>query len=368
MRNLLGTTERRTTERRLWRPLALLALWLVPAPSSAQGARRFGPLDPESLKVVAPRSAATADTITLKERERGFVVEDTLVQASLRTALICYQNGGPYVGTTVRNSILRVEPGVLALDRSYWGVRAYDMVDTLFERVEITGFGKVTPRHDEGHAIYMNVIGPLTIIGCDIHLNGGQALQLVNRPAESVLPPAPGSGTITIRGTSIRENGFNPDRGGTQVSIFGTGHDVVLDGVEIIAGRDGTPFLRNQTGGALLIEPETFRPIKGASNVWWRPKEQPAGFVMPFTQGRVQLTGVVIDHVNPNRPIVQIKGCRELLVQGCTFVRGRVDIDLPGKPGRECGLVSWKGNRGDAEVYYRGERLGLASEDFVVRG
>lgn len=349
----------------------MLVLALAPCSSSAaqegQEPRRFGPLDPKSLKVIEPRSASTGDTISLKDQEQGFVVEDALVYASVRTALICYQKGGPYVGTVVRNSILRVEPGVLPLDRSYWGVRAYDMVDTLFERVEITGFGRVTPRHDEGHAIYMNVLGALTITGCDIHHNGGQALQLVNRPAESVLPPAPGSGTIAIRGTSIRENGFNPDRAGFQVSIFGTGHDVVLDDVEIIAGRDETLFPRNQTGGALVIEPEAFQPTRPQPNVWWRPKELPEGFVTPFTQGSVQLTRVVIDHVNPNRPIVQIKGCRELVVQGCTFVSGRIDIDLPNKPGRECGFVSWKDNRGDAEVFYRGERLGLASEDFVVR-
>ena len=349
--------------------LSLLALALLAATASprtpAQDAPPYGPIEPRSWRIVGPR---TGDTITLKDREQGFLIEDTIVRASTRSALICYENGGPYVGTRVRNSILRVEPGTLPLDRAYWGVRAYDMIDTLFERVEITGFGKVTPKHDEGHAIYMNVAGPLTVERCDLHHNGGQALQLVNRPYESRLAPGPGSGAITIRSTSIRENGFNPDRGGFQVSIFGTGHDVVIEDVEIIAGRDATPWLRDRTGGALLIEPEWFNPGKAGSNVWWRPEKLPQDFVMPFTQGRVELTRLVVDHVAPNRPILQVKGCRELVVQGCTFARGRIDIDLPDKPGRECGVVVWKGNRGDAEVYYRGTRLGRARDDFVVRG
>ena len=322
-----------------------------------------GPIPPAQWNKRPFLPGDSSDTITLKSREAGFTVQDTIVQASARTAFICYQNGGPYRGTTLRNSILRVDPGTIPLERSYWAFRGYDMIDTVLDRVEITGFGKVTYKHDEGHAIYFNIAGSLLLEDCHIHHNGGQALQLVNRPSESILPSGPAAGCITIRRTAFRENGFNPDRGAFQVSIFGTGQAISMEDVEIIAGRDGTPYPGDHTGGALLIEAE------GHSNkrpVWWRPAELPEDFPMPFAQGRVELVRVRIDHQAPNRPLVQIRGCEELIVRDCRFHGGRIDLDLPGKPGRESGRIVWEGNGGSAEVFVRGRHMGPAGNDFVI--
>jgi len=298
--------------------------------------------------------------------ESGFTLVDTIVQASARTAFICYQNGGPYRGTTLRNSILRVEPQTLWLGRSYWAFRGYDMIDTVLERVEITGFGQITDKHDEGHAIYLNVAGPLTIADCAIHHNGGQGLQLVNRPAESVLDRGPAEGAITIRNTSFRENGFNPDRGATQVSIFGTGQTISMEDVEIVAGHDDTPYRGGWTGGALLIECEGYDPSRPKRAVWWRPDELPEDWEMPFSQGRTELLRVRMFHEKPNRPLVQIKGCEELIVRDCRFGEGRIDLDMPGKPGRDCGRIVWEGNAGPAQVFHQGRRMGTASDDFVI--
>ncbi|MEW6072842.1 MAG: hypothetical protein AB1726_09665 [Planctomycetota bacterium] len=332
-----------------------------PPPLPPLGA--LGPAAPGEWAVRSFLPGPSADTITLKSREEGFALAGTIVQASARTAMICYQNGGPYRGIRLADSILRVEPGTLPLDRSYWGLRGYDVVDLWLERVEIAGFGAVTPKHDEGHAIYLNLAGPLTLEGCVIHHNGGQGLQLVNRPKESVLPPGPAAGAIAIRRSAFRENGFNPDRGATQVSIFGTGQAILLEDVEIVAGRDGTPFPGGRTGGALLIEAEA---PDGQRPVWWRPAEGGAEEEIPFAQGRCELIRVRIDHADPNRPLVQIKGCAELVVRDCRFAGGRVEIDLPGKPGRDCGRIEWEGNGGPAEVFVRGRRMGSAAQDFVI--
>lgn len=326
----------------------------------------WGPIEPERWKVAKFLPGTSSDTITLMKKERGFTIENTLVQASARTAVICYQGGGPYRGLTIRNSILRVEPKTIPLGRSYWAFRGYDMIDTRLERVEITEFGKITNMHDEGHAIYLNVKGALTLEDCDIHHNGGQGLQLVNRPAESVLPPGPAAGAITLRRTSFRENGFNPDRGATQVSIFGTGQSIVMEDVFIVAGYDQTKYPRERTGGALLIEMEGFDPNRPEKSVWWRPAKLPEDFEMPYAQGKTELTRVGIFHKDANRPIVQVKGCEELIVRDCWFGEGRIELDHPRKAGRDCGRIVWEGNRGKAVVFHKGKRLGTAAQDFVI--
>jgi hypothetical protein len=323
------------------------------------------PESPDEVKLVAFLPGPSSDTVTLKSGETGFTLENAFVQASARTAFICYQNGGPYRGTTIRNSLLKVVPETLPDDRSYWALRGYDMIDTTLERVAITGFGVLTRHHDEGHAIYLNLAGALSIEGSDIHHNGGQGLQLVNRPGESVLPAGPAAGTITVRRTAFRENGFNPDRGAFQVSIFGTGQAVVLEDVAITAGLDGTEYPGGRSGGALLIEAEAWEG-RADHPVWWRPAEPPEGWEPPFAQRRTELVRVRIRHASPNRPIVQIKGCEELVVRDCDFGSGRIELDLPGKPGRDCGRIEWSGNRGDAEVWHRGKHLGPAREDFTI--
>jgi len=333
---------------------------ILPAEDGDEGAAE------SAWKTVSFRPGESSDTITLRHGEEGFLVENATVQASARTALICYQGSGPFRGLTLRNCLVTVEPGTLPLDRSYWAVRGYDMIDTTLERVEITGFGKVTPKHDEGHAIYFNVAGPVSIVDCDVHHNGGQGLQLVNRPKESVLERGPAQGAVLVKHTSFRENGFNPDRGGFQVSIFGTGQTVRFEDVEILAGLDGTPFPENRTGGALLIEAEGFNPNRPEKPVWWRPDELPDDFEQPFSQGRTELLRVRVIHRSPDKPLVQIKGCEELIVRDGEFSGGDVHLDLPTKPGRDCGRIEWAGNRGDARVFVRGVLQGRASEDFVV--
>jgi hypothetical protein len=338
----------------------------------AQGAREqrprallpidgVGPIAPAQWKVLRPREG---DTVALKEPVDSFLVEDAIVQASPRTAIICYEHRGPFRNVTVRNSILRVEPRTIPLDRSYWGVRGYDMANTLFERVEITGFGAITWRHDEGHAMYLNVSDSLTIVDCDIHHNGGQGLQLVNRPNESVFGSRAALGSVQIRHTRFHENGFNPDRGGFQVSIFGTGQAIRMEDVEIVAGYDATPYPTGFTGGGLLIEAEGYNPARPERRVWWRPAELPDDWVEPFAQGATELVGVRIQHRRPDKPLMQVKGCETLVVTDGLFSGGRVELDRLDKPGRDCGYVQWKRNRGDAQVYYKGELVGRADQDF----
>ena len=250
-------------------------------------------------------------------------------------------------------------------NKSYWAMRGYDMEDTVLDRVEITGFGQPTRGHDEGHAIYFNVTGPLDLWDVYIHHNGGQGLQLVNRPYESNAGAVAARGAITIRRTWFHENGFNPDRAGSQVSIFGTGQDVLLEDVQILAGHDGTHYEKGQTGGALLIEAEA--PHTDKHNTWYRPLNPPDDFETPFTQGTVILKGVFIDHKQPNRPIVQIKGCEELTVTGCVFRGGRVNLDDPSKPGCNNGTVNWSGNSGDAAVLLGGVQIGTADMNFTAK-
>ena len=355
-----------------WRPAEPEPEAPMPTPKEpdldpAEGGRPPAPpavLPPADPKVVAWLPGPSSDTLTLRGGERDYRVTDTLVQASARTAFMAYQGGGPYVGTTFRNTVVRVEPGTVPDGRSYWGLRGFDMVDTVLEGVEITGFGRVTPHHDEGHAVYFNLAGALTVTDSHLHHNGGQALQLVNRSHESKFPGRPAAGRVTIRRSAFEENGFNPDRGAFQVSIFGTGQDVLLEDVRITAGHDATSYPKGQTGGGLLVEPEY--PVAGRGNCWWLPADPPKDFTPPFTNGTVELRRVRVDHVDPGRPIVQIKGCRELTVSDSEFRGGQVNLDDPTKPGRPSGRIVWRGNRGDARVRLGGRDIGPADRDFVA--
>ena len=87
---------------------------------------------------------------------------------------------------------------------------------------------------------------------------------------------------------------------------------------------------------------------------------------MPYTQGKVELIDLRVRHRKPNRPIVVIKGCQELIVRGCNFEGGNIDLDNPEKPGRNCGKIVWEGNSGNAPVYHKGEIIGLARNDFTI--
>jgi hypothetical protein len=324
-----------------------------------------GPSALTQWKVTAWVPGASSDTIKLPPRASGFTLSDTLVQASARTALIGYQGDGPFDGTRITNCLFLVEEGTVPEGRSFWGLRGYDMRNTTLERVEITGFGRPTERHDEGHGIYFNLVGALTLTDCHIHHNGGQGAQLVNRPNESTLPRGPAAGAITVRRTWFHENGFNPDRGGFQLSIFGTGQDVVLSDVEIVAGRDATPFPGGRTGGGLLIEPQG--PSETADTCWWSRGGQAQGAAeLPFTQGKVVLEDLLIDQKDADRAIAQIKGCRELVVRRSEFTAGEINLDDPTKAGRSSGRIEWSGNRGEAVVFLAGALIGPASQDFVA--
>jgi len=337
-------------------PMTLCAAHLAAQEPTAKQ-RRVIPFKPGT-------SSDTLGYVRATDQPAPIVVANAEVQASSRTAVMFYDHGGPFVGVTFRDVLIHVAPGTLDLNRSYWAFRGYDLIDTVLERVEITGFGVVTPKHDEGHAIYVNLAGSLSLLDCKIHHNGGQGLQIVNRPAESVLPRGPAKGTITIQDSIFRENGFNPDRGSFQISIFGTGQDIHMENVAIYAGFDETEWPGGRTTGALLIEAEGF---SGDPNkpVWWRPDDMPENFVMPFSQGKVVLNNVRIRHRKPDRPLVQIKGCEELIVRNCTFEGGDIHLDRPEKAGRLCGSIVWENNTGSAPVYHQGELVGLARDNFT---
>ena len=144
------------------------------------------------MKVIRPKRGVSADTFALRRKEEGFLIENTVLNASTRTAFICYDHAGPAPRQPLPQ---RPDPtsrrGPCPTTARTGACAGYDMVGTVFHGVEITGFGKVTPHHDEGHALYLNLAGDLTLIDCDIHDNGGQGLQAVNPPERVVAPQRP---------------------------------------------------------------------------------------------------------------------------------------------------------------------------------
>jgi hypothetical protein len=318
-------------------------------------------VDVADWEEIVPTQDWTDYTVKESNATSGVVREQQLIRSARRSGLATY-TGVLHEDWTLRDVTVVPAEGV----RTLWGMRVYEISDWLLERVEIAymgvpGDGGRSGR--EGHAFYGNVAGDLTFDNCWIHHNRGQAIQVVARPRSGT---APAVGKLTVRNSLLQENGFDSDRAAFAVTVHGPGseYDVELEDVRIEAlrlpdhqGHDGR--VRNSRGGICIA------PVGNLPNepVWYDAEDP------PFTNGRVTLNNVLVAMRRPAQALGLFRGIRELEVTGCAFYGGEgseVVIDAPGKPGRDCGRVVWKGNQGDATLVYRGRALGPVSGDYEL--
>lgn len=307
----------------------------------------------DGWEVVAPTKSYGSWTLQWKGDGPPEVLERTVVKAA--SGGIAAHKGHKHPDYVLRDVLIEPAEGFFPL----WGVRAYEIAGWTLERVEIRGMGG-KPGKPEGHAFYGNVAGDLSFLGCSFHDNKGQAIQVVARPNAGT---APAVGHMLVRDCVFAENGFDSDRAGFQLSVFGPGphYDVsILNtriqalGLEPFTGPEGGEW--NSRGGLCIA------PVHGRTNLpaWFDEKEP------PYTNGKVVIEGLTIEMKRPYQPMALFRGIRELEVHGSTFQGGgMVVIDPPGAAGCDCGYVVWEGNRGDAVLWYHGEKVGPVSGTYV---
>lgn len=142
-----------------------------------------------------------------------------------------------------------------------WGVRAYNVVGTLFD-LELWRVGDWTNGR-EGHAVYLNVAGDLDVERLRAVECGGQLLQIVWRVGETNMPRTSwpsAANLISIVDCSARDCGAITSgqavRASWPLSIFATGARVEIDDLRVdcrlpeFAGDRGELF---RSHGAVLV-------------------------------------------------------------------------------------------------------------------
>jgi hypothetical protein len=140
-----------------------------------------------------------------------------------------------------------------------WAMRLYNVTnmrikDTVFRYVGDLEKGR------EGHCIYLNLLGDLTLDNVFCHTSLGQGLQLVYRPWETNVSPEliPTEKDIIINKSRFVNLGGG-DRDSFAVSIFGTGHRITMSDVLVretnqLPSWDNTRTgVKNRSRGGILI-------------------------------------------------------------------------------------------------------------------
>lgn len=148
-----------------------------------------------------------------------------------------------------------------------WGLRGYEVSGTL-ANLQLWRVGDWT-RGREGHAVYLNVSGNLSIRKLTGIQCGAQLLQIVWRALESVGPRPTGANTIRLSELLAFQCGMINTgmavRASWPISIFNTGARITMDNITVITNL--APFVgdRSETfrsHGALMVGPSEKEPYR----------------------------------------------------------------------------------------------------------
>lgn len=241
------------------------------------------------------------------------------------------------------------------LGQLYWFARLYNVVDCLIDGCDFHDIGafaqyshegvSLTPHGKrEGHALYFNLHGDLSILQTHFQNCLGQGVQVVNRPHETLIQDPP-SGTIQIKDSTFQDCSRDPgDRAAYPLSIFNTrGHDCFIRRVSIWS-TDETPVWYNSRtsencrsrGGALF---------EGASDK------------------KLSIKHLNVLLLDPDRPAVKIRGWESIDWEGGVLEPGglrdrplQIDIETPNPQN-----VNIRGLEGNYTISVNGETASLAA-------
>jgi hypothetical protein len=235
-----------------------------------------------------------------------------------------------------------------------WGMRVYGITDWLIKRCYFWNFGLIK----EGHGMYADIFGSNAWENCLFDELGGQGVQLVFRKGNAPTP-RPVEGTQIFKKCRFKHNTWNPDRGASQLAIYNLGseQDVIIEDSKFICDYEeiGRAKYKGYNSKAAI----TIVPV-GNGKEWWQLPDD-----TPFTQNVASIRKTEVYHTNPERSVVNIKGCRVVEITDCIVDEGVVDIDHPSQAGRKAEKITVLGCSGNATLRVGGKVVGPISQDYT---
>lgn len=318
-------------------------------------------IDRSQWKTISPKGPQQYDTIKVNAKNPTLDLQKVVLLSANRTGAMVFRSGDwretgeTFRGISVRQFELTparpYDPEIKGRYKSgtLWGMRLYNVADLLLEDGWIHDIQEIY----EGHGLYINPCGPLTLRRLVIEDCGGQAIQLMNRqwsePSEN-LPFA--GGLVHLDTIKIRNCSFNPNRGAFPITMRGLGPnaDVLIENVDIYIKWNQPQKRSGRTcrsaGGIVLA----------------RPDSKLESYDFDFFRN-VTLRNCRVVLIDPFQPVLQVEGCRKLTVENCHFEGGDVRL-APFDRGPGVLRLTWRNNTGNARVQHRGKTLGTADADF----
>lgn len=297
------------------------------------------------------------DTLFVKDTDSNFIYENIYFEASGRSCIINSNEPQNYFpDLTFRNCQF-----IADLD-SKWGHRLYGLDGYTIDNCVFKGFGKET----EGHAVYSDLCGRTLIKDSKFLANGGQGLQLLFRKVSAPTvwdrkTPPPAS-SIIIRNCDFLHNGWNAGRGASQIAIYAPGPNALISMSNLRLTcdweRGGLPASyyngkKYNSRGAIWVVPV------GYEEEWYKGQRE-----TPYTSGFVRLDNSFINHVDPDREIIAIKGAPSVQIVNTHVESGIVTIDDPHHEGRNAVHIEIQGCTGNAILKVRGQIVGGISQGY----
>lgn len=239
-----------------------------------------------------------------------------------------------------------------------WGMRCYNVYDWAIVDCDVSYLGKT----HEGHGFYLNMSGGLLIQGGDSLKNGGQDIQLTSRPHEG---NSPAKNAIIIKERNFYHGQWNPERGASTIAIYNTGidQDIYIEDCRFYCDwkEAGLPQSKGSDGKMKDSRAAiTIVPVKYSKPDWWG-----TGNPTVFTQGFVKISGNYINHVNPDRHVMSVKGVHSLLVEDNDFNSHDFIIDDPKVAiGVPTGKITFKGNKGSGNIIKAGKMVAKITDNY----
>ena len=253
---------------------------------------------------------------------------------------------------------------------SYYGARAYQIEDALIRGSwihHLGGFGR------DGHGLYFNLHGDLTVMDSLFEEMGGQAIQLVNREdafknGAPQLDNRPAKiGMVAIKRCGIINAGYSPMRGSWAISLAGLGRsdrqvDVLIEDLYMRCNYQGKGGSQHNgdpinSRGGVLIE----NALKNGQRGY----------------GTVTIRRADVELWEPDRGPLTINNSENVLIEDCRIIshsgRPWLEIDRLDFSGFQdvspCGSVRIRNVSGNQILRVRDKQIGpVEGHEYLIRG
>lgn len=203
--------------------------------------------------------------------------------------------------------------------RTRWGIRAYDVIDWEFEHCE----WRQIPGE---HGCYLSAPGSVTWRNCRFQNIGSQAIQVVYRTGGKSAHETSDPRLVNLGGLQLVQ-------------------ECVISEVGQPTGGRPSYALSFFQGPKTKVRIESCF-IQTLNSPHLDHEGMPArsyGAIMVHERPRVEIVNNYVNYAQPDRDVIQIWNCDEVIIEGCEIVSGRIEL-------RNCKRVRVAGNTGGATL------------------